>query len=158
MDNVALFIRQCQFANVTTPRGFLIAQTAFNLKLELKQTVFSNLRLIGEEQAGLVGTMIGYFVVQNVAFVDCELRCSAQCGVLFGELYAAGRLFDCVFSGKFVPGGENVRVGLLAGVRTTTVDVSVEKVQNFIVFQNQTCDDVRRVEAGGAAKTQQPAQ
>lgn len=29
----------------------------------------------------------------------------------------------------------------------TTVDVSVEKVQNFIVFPNQTCEDVRHERA-----------
>lgn len=36
VDNVALFIRQCQFLGVSAPSGFLIAQDAFNLKLELK--------------------------------------------------------------------------------------------------------------------------
>lgn len=69
VDNVALFIRQCQFLGVSAPSGFLIAQDAFNLKLELKQTLFDRLRLVGRERAGLVGTMVGYFVVQNVAFV-----------------------------------------------------------------------------------------
>lgn len=135
VDNVALFVRQCSFVNVSARGGFLIAREAFNLKLELKQTVFERLRMLGGEHAGLVGTMVGYFVVQNVAFVGCELGCSVSCGVLFDELYAAGRMFDCVFSGSFTGEGA-ARVGLLAGVRLTTVDVSVEKVENFVVFSN----------------------
>lgn len=134
VDNVALFVRQCRFVNVTAPTGHLIVEEAFNLKLELKQTIFENLRLLGRESAGLVGTMVGYFVIQNVAFINCELRCSVQCGVLFGELYASGRLFDAAFSGHFSSENENARVGLLAGVRVTTVEVSVEKVENFVVF------------------------
>ncbi|CAL5999978.1 Hypothetical_protein [Hexamita inflata] len=130
IENSVFFARQTHFLNVNSSSN-LITDNSFNLKLELKQCIFENIIIQKKENGGLVGSLIGFFIIQNIALINVNIQCESQCGTIAGELYASGRAFDVAISGSLTG---NVS-GALFGIRRTSVTVEVEKVQLF----TETC-------------------